>query len=286
MQAKNQNPLITIVTVVLNGEKHLEQAIQSVINQSYTKIEYIIIDGSSTDGTLDIIRHYDNHIAYWVSEPDNGIFDAMNKGIRKSAGEFIGMLNADDWYEPNIISRVVEKIKRFPGPINNRVIYCDYYCYDEDLSLDYKIKQKSELKHWKGMTVSHQAMFVHRFVYGKLRLYSLDYRFASDYEYFLRMLQAGVVFEKLDIYCVNVRKGGVSTQYMNQSISEVSQIIRRYFGVYSKEYPLFMLTNRLPSMLGNLHFLLKRIIGRNATNKLRKLWRYLKETGAEKYEKI
>ncbi|NIM10380.1 MAG: glycosyltransferase [Candidatus Aminicenantes bacterium] len=267
---------ITIVTVVYNGAKHLEQAIRSIINQTYDNIEYIVIDGGSTDGTLDIIQHYEDHIAYWVSEPDNGIYDAMNKGIKKASGEFIGMLNADDWYEPEVIEKVAAKIDNLEDDVEDQVIYCDYYNYDEELSAGFKTKQTSEMKYWKGMTVSHQAMFIHRSIYEKLGVYSLDYCFASDYEFFLRLIKAGIRFKKLDFHGINFRMGGVSTTYMNRSIREVSRIIRMYFGVFSKEYPLFLLTNRLPSMLGNIRILLTKIIGQKTTNKLRKLWRRLK----------
>ena len=266
-------PLITVITVVFNGEKHLEKAIKSVINQAYDNIEYIIIDGGSSGGTPDIIKQYESHIAYWVSEPDNGIYDAMNKGIKKASGEFIGMLNADDWYEPEIIEKVADKIDSLEGDVEDRVIYCDSYNYDEELSPGNKIARKAGRKYWKGMTISHQAMFFHRSVYEKLGLYSLDYRFASDYEFFLRMIKAGIHFEKLDFHGINFRMGGVSTRYMNRSISEVSRIIRTYFGVFSKEYPLFLLTNRLPSMLGNARRLLTKLIGKEKTDRLRRLRR-------------
>jgi glycosyltransferase involved in cell wall biosynthesis len=269
-------PLITVVTVVYNGAKHLEQAIKSVVNQTYKNIEYIVIDGGSTDGTLDIIKQYENHIAYWVSEPDNGIYHAMNKGIEKASGEFIGILNADDWYEPEVMEKVAKKINNLEGDVEDRVIYCDYYNYDEELSTALKTRQTSEMKYWKGMTVSHQSMFIHRTIYEKLGFYSLEYYFASDYEYFLRMMKAGIRFEKLDFNGINFRIGGTSTRYMNRSISEVSRIIRKYFGVFSKEYPLFLITNRLPSMLGNIRILMTKIIGQKTTNKLRKLWRRLK----------
>jgi len=269
-----EKPLISVITVVFNGEMYLEQAMQSVINQA-ANIEYIVIDGGSSDGTLGIIAKYENHIDSWTSEPDQGIFDAMNKGIKKATGEFIGMLNADDWYEPGILEKVKDKIAGFQGPIENRVIYCDHYWYDEDLSPGDKIKRKSEMKYWRGMTISHQAMFVHGSVYEKLGLYNLEYRFASDYEFFLRMIKAGVVFDKLDVYGINFRKGGTSTKYMNQSITEVSRIARKYFGLASKEYGLFLLTNRLPSMLGNLRILLTKVIGKNKTNRLRRLRRRL-----------
>ena len=95
------NPLISIVTVVYNGKVFLEETILSIINQTYKNIEYIIIDGGSTDGTVDIIKKYENKISYWISEKDNGIYDAMNKGIKKSTGEWINFMNAGDLFNDN-----------------------------------------------------------------------------------------------------------------------------------------------------------------------------------------
>jgi len=106
-KSSKSRPLVSIVTVVYNGEKYLEQTIRSVINQRYDNIEYIIIDGGSTDGTLDIVEKHEKMIDYWISEPDEGIFDAMNKGIKICRGELIGLINADDYYAPNAIERVV-----------------------------------------------------------------------------------------------------------------------------------------------------------------------------------
>jgi glycosyltransferase involved in cell wall biosynthesis len=271
----NDSPLFTVVTVVYNGEKHLAQAIKSVVEQGFKDFEYIIIDGGSVDGSLDIIRRYEDRIDGWVSESDKGIFDAMNKGIAKSTGRFIGFLNADDWYEPDMLERMKEKIDQLDGAIENRSIYSDYYTIDEELFPGSKAAQKSEMKYWKGMTVSHQSMFVHRFVYEKLGLFDLQYRFASDYEYFLRMIHGGVEFDHLDYYGVNFRKGGASTQHMNRSIGEVSRIVRKYYGIPSKEYVLFLITNRLPSMKGNMRRVLSKVIGIGTTNRLRRLWRRL-----------
>jgi glycosyltransferase involved in cell wall biosynthesis len=266
-------PLITVVTVVFNGEAHLQQAMQSVVNQPYDHIEYIVIDGGSTDGTIDIIRQYENRLASWSSEPDQGIYDAMNKGIAKASGEFIGFLNADDWYEPGIIPEVAKQITHSPS--ENRVIYFNYYWWDEELSSETRTPRQCDLKYWKGMSILHQTMFVQTSVYKQLGPYSQEYRFASDYDYFVRMINAGVRFEKIDRYGVNFRKGGTSTKYMNKSISEVSGIVRKYFGAASKEYVLFLLTNRLPSMLGNLGNFFNKVIGKKNTLKLRKLWRKL-----------
>ncbi len=102
-------PLISIITVVYNGEKYLKQAIESVINQTYKNIEYIIIDGGSTDNTLNIIKNYHQNISKWVSEPDNGLYDAMNKGIKLATGELIGMVNSDDWSELTAVEIIVNE---------------------------------------------------------------------------------------------------------------------------------------------------------------------------------
>ncbi|MDO4190908.1 MAG: glycosyltransferase, partial [Bacteroidales bacterium] len=105
----NNTPLVSIITVCFNAEKTIEQTIQSVINQTYSNIEYIIIDGKSTDSTLNIVSKYKDNIATIISEPDNGIYDAMNKGIKLSSGELIGIINADDWYEKDAVKIMVNK---------------------------------------------------------------------------------------------------------------------------------------------------------------------------------
>ena len=280
-----KRPLITVITVVFNGAAHLEQAIRSVLDQSEEKIEYIIIDGGSTDGTLEIIRRYEDRIASWVSEKDNGIFDAMNKGIARATGEFIGFLNADDWYEPGILGQVANRVTANPGSPAGRVIYFNYYWWDEEFSTETRNPRQCNLKYWRGMSILHQAMFVQRKVYEELGPYNLEYRFASDYDYFLRLIAAGVGFEKIDGCGVNFRKGGASTQNMNRSISEVSKLVRMYFSTVSKEYALFLLTNRLPSLLGHLGNFLNKAIGKNKTVKVRKNWRRLIGTKHEAVEK-
>ncbi len=100
-------PLVSIITVVYNGAKTLEQTILSVLNQTYKNIEYIIIDGESTDGTLDIIEMYRDKISTCISEPDEGLYDAMNKGVSIANGELIGIINSDDWFEKNAVELVV-----------------------------------------------------------------------------------------------------------------------------------------------------------------------------------
>ncbi|MCB0383237.1 MAG: glycosyltransferase, partial [Psychroserpens sp.] len=119
-----KEPLISIITVVFNGEKYLQQTIDSVTNQTYKNIEYIIIDGGSTDETLNIIKANESHIDFWISERDNGLYDAMNKGISKAKGELIGMINSDDWYELNAVETVVNTYLKNP---EKRIFHADRY---------------------------------------------------------------------------------------------------------------------------------------------------------------
>ena len=113
-------PKISIVTPTFNQGQYIEQTIQSVLNQQYPNLEYIIIDGASTDGTVDIIKKYETKLHYWVSEPDKGIYDAMNKGARLANGDFINFMNADDIvYSTNAIEKIVNYIKSFPRLIKH-----------------------------------------------------------------------------------------------------------------------------------------------------------------------
>src|ERR1700733_2556203 len=104
-------PQVSIITVVFNGERYLEQAIRSVLGQSYPNIQYVVINGGSGDGTLSIIRKYEDRISCWISEKDKGISDAFNKGLARCEGEIIGILNADDWYEPDAVALAVKYIE-------------------------------------------------------------------------------------------------------------------------------------------------------------------------------
>ena len=123
-------PLVTIITIVKNGEKYIENAIKSVINQTYENIEYIIIDGRSTDRTLDIIATYNESIDYWISEKDSGISDAFNKGINLANGELIGIVNSDDWLETNAVETIVNHLDE------KHSIYCgNLKLYDRNLHL-------------------------------------------------------------------------------------------------------------------------------------------------------
>ena len=222
-------PLLSVVTVVYNGEKYLEQTIQSVINQSYDNVEYIIIDGGSTDGTLDIIKKYEHAIDYWVSEPDKGIYDAMNKGIMLCVGEMVGLINADDYYEGDIFLHIATTYDQYDCD----VLYGDtYYIVDTKRDLlpahhvgrRYGVFPYSYCWIWVDMLFGHPSTFVKRQVYKQYGLYDTKYEISADYEFFLRLYRHRVNFYYLQKSVANFRDGGISTTRITTKRDENFQI--------------------------------------------------------------
>jgi glycosyltransferase involved in cell wall biosynthesis len=199
-------PLITIITVVYNGEKTLERTIKSVINQTYPNIEYIIIDGASTDGTVDIIKKHENHIDYWCSEPDKGIYDAMNKGIEKSSGELIGIINSDDWYEPDAINAIADRYieKKEIGIYHGQMKRIN-------AGKGLLLKDKNPRLLVRGMIIHHPACFVHRLVYEKIGYFNTNYKIAADYDFLLRAYLNSIPFVFLTVILANMSFGGFSS---------------------------------------------------------------------------
>ena len=208
-QTQKNMPLITVVTVVRNGEKTLEQTILSVINQTYRNIEYIIIDGASTDGTLDIIKKYGDKVDYWVSEKDKGIYDAMNKGISLATGDFIALLNSDDWYESNACEIIVNKI--------NEVVADVYYgmmrVIDEKGSPLY-VYGFTEQSLFKNM-IAHPTCFIKNSIY-KLYQYDTKYKSSGDYDFMIRLKQNNCNFFFIECIFVNFRLGGMSDSKLGE----------------------------------------------------------------------
>ncbi|MEW6003433.1 MAG: glycosyltransferase family 2 protein [Bacillota bacterium] len=180
---------VSIVTAVLNNRNHLEQCIRSVIGQDYPDIEYIIIDGGSTDGTVEVIKRYEDKIAYWVSEPDGGIYDAMNKGIKAATGEIIGILNSDDFYaDKHVIIDIITAItKNNTDSCYGDILYIDRYNLDK-IVRHWKAGGFDREKFKKGWMPPHPTFFCKRSVYEKYGLLNLDFPLAADYELMLRFL--------------------------------------------------------------------------------------------------
>jgi glycosyltransferase involved in cell wall biosynthesis len=205
-------PNITVITVVRNGEKTLEQTILSVINQTYKNIEYIIIDGGSTDGTIDIIKKYEKHLAYWVSEPDKGIYDAMNKGIDKAKGELIGIINSDDWYELNTVELIVAKY----NSIKKDGVYYGFLKIWQD-NKEHTIRRFHH-NFFKEHMIQHPTWFVSRNVYQTYGKFGDTYKLIGDFELLHKFMKNNVDFFPLDAILSNFRVGGVST-YRNRQAS-------------------------------------------------------------------
>jgi glycosyltransferase involved in cell wall biosynthesis len=217
-------PLSSIVTVVFNGEKYLEQTIQSVINQSYDNVEYIIIDGGSNDGTVDIIKKYEGQIDYWVSEKDMGIYDAMNKGICLAQGKIIGLINADDYYENNIFEDIVKTYHASKSDIIfgdcTTIAINDVMKPNESLPqcMKYPSLLCTPRWIWFGMIFNHPASFICRDSYKKFGLYDESYKIAADYDLLLRMYRQGGTFKKIEKNLAYFREGGISTQLEHTKI--------------------------------------------------------------------
>lgn len=197
-------PLLSIITICLNSGKYLEETIKSVINQTYDNIEYIIIDGGSTDNTLDIIQKYENKIDYWVSENDDGIYDAMNKGIDLATGKWLNFMNAGDrFYENNTIERIFLR-KNYDVDF----IYGDCeIVYNPKFS---RIQKAGEIKDlWKGMIFSHQSLFVRNYIVKKYK-FNGNNRIGADFEFLFTCYINNYKFCNGHIPIATVLAGGLS----------------------------------------------------------------------------
>ncbi len=190
MEAK---PLISIITVVYNGVQYLEETIKSVLSQNYSNLEYLIIDGGSTDGTVDIIKKYESELAFWISEKDKGMYDAINKGINYSNGVLWMSLNADDRFvSKDIVSTVVET---YQGRDKEFVAYFGDLVKEREgkrrtINL-FPVSFESLLSSGHCTFMPQPTTFVCRAVTEKVGLFDTNYRYASDYDYHLRLLYNG-----------------------------------------------------------------------------------------------
>lgn len=213
---------ISIVTVCYNSEKYIRTAIESVISQDYQNIEYIIIDGNSSDNTIEIVKSYGQKISKFVSEPDKGIYDAMNKGIKLATGDIIGTLNSDDLYfNDNVISKVAESFQQN----TNQILFGNlYYVKKENIN--------SVVRKWisndfiqnsfkRGWHPPHPTFFVRKKVYEKFGAFNLDYKLAADFELMLRFLEKHKLNSiYLDQTMVKMRLGGATNKNLKNIINQ------------------------------------------------------------------
>lgn len=210
---------VSIITVVYKNKDTIKDAIESVLNQTYKNIEYIIVDGASTDGTVEIIKSYGNKIDKFISEPDNGIYDAMNKGIKLATGDIIGFLNSDDFYASNnVLEKVTnEFIDKKVDSVYGDLVYVDNKDVTKVVRY-WKSKPYKEGLFKKGWHPPHPTFFVKREIYEKYGKFRLEFKIAADYELMLRFLEKHKISTAyIPKVLVKMRVGGKS----NQSIKNI-----------------------------------------------------------------
>lgn len=238
---------VSIITVVLNNKEYIKDCIQSVLSQTYNNIEYIVVDGGSTDGTAEIIKQYEDRISRWISEPDKGIYDAMNKGIALATGDIIGILNADDFYvDKDVVGNVVNEFKS--DPID--AVFADLVCIDrnnpEKVVRYSKSSNFSPRKFAYGWMPAHPTVFVKRDCYKHYGLFKTDYLIAADYELLARFIgKYKITYKYIPKVIVKMRTGGRSTKNFKSNWILNREIIRAcaengiktdYLKVYSKYF--------------------------------------------------
>lgn len=221
-------PLLSIITVVFNGAATLEHTIRSVIEQTYDNVEHIIIDGGSTDATLDILRKYEDSIDYWVSEKDAGIYDAMNKGIALARGDYIGMLNSDDYFaNPSALEIIAT---RFIASNADAVFSCLDIVDPDNLNRvlrKYRIPSFSPFMLRIGVMPPHPTFYCKKSCYEKAGPYRTDYRIAADFEMLVRLLlKHQITWKFIDETTVKMRSGGLSSSGIKSSWVVNREIIR------------------------------------------------------------
>lgn len=221
---------VTIITVCYNRKATIEQSINSVLGQDYSNIEYIVIDGNSSDGTQDIIKSYSDKITKYISEPDKGMYDAINKGLSLATGDVVGLMHSDDvFYDDSIVSKIVDVFKNSP---TTDAVYGDgiYVTNDEEQKIvrnriggDYDYKRLKS-----GWLPLHPTVYIKKAIIEKYGNYNLDFKIASDTEFLLRYLyKYKITIAYLDTYIVKMRMGGLSTNY-----KRAFEVLREDYNIY------------------------------------------------------
>jgi len=219
---------ISIVTTSFNSASTIKDAIDSVLSQDYNNIEYIIADGGSKDGTLDIIKSYDDPRIRWISEPDKGIYDGMNKGIKMATGEVVGIINSDDFYKNKFVISAVAK-----GFSDNKTeaVFGDVRFVNPDNLTKtvryYSSKRFTPAKFRFGFMPAHPTFFTKKKWFDKLGYYQTDYKIAADYELLIRFLyKHKLSYKYIPLDMIVMRTGGASTKSIKSNYILNKEIVR------------------------------------------------------------
>ncbi len=223
-----KNPEISIITVVLNGISYIEKTILSVIRQSCENIEYIIVDGGSEDGTLEIIKKYEDKISKWISEPDEGLYHAMNKGLRLATGDYVWFINGgDEVYGADTGSAILRFLRDFPDMLYGNTIIID----QKGKELGDRRLTPPEHMTWKsfkmGMLVCHQSLIVKKEIAPE---FDLRYAFASDVDWAVRSMIASETIVNTHMYLSRFMEGGTTSRNLKKGLKERFWIMSKYYG--------------------------------------------------------
>lgn len=229
---------ITIVTVVYNRVNTIGRAIESVLNQTYKNIEYIVIDGDSTDGTMEVISKYGNQIQTVISEKDLGIYDALNKGIARASGEFIGFLHSDDFFtNTSIIEQVVNRINQ---KYSIDLIYGDVSFFDSSDPNKITREYRGNLfKPWMmrfAFQPAHPSVYVRTAFFRQIGFFDLKYKISADFDWLFRAIwKGGAKLDYLPVQMVKMQQGGASTAGLSAIIKHNKEdlSILKSHGVFS-----------------------------------------------------
>lgn len=250
---------VSIITVSFNSAKTIADTIQSVLSQDFPDIEYIIVDGNSSDNTVNIIRQFEGQISKWISEKDRGMYDAMNKGIAMATGDVIGILNSDDVYMNN---HVISELMALMQEKRTQVVFADLILVDQND--DNKILRYYDSSHFHpdkfkfGWMPAHPTVFVRRELYQAVGPFSTSYKIAADYEMLIRMLAIQKAsYAYLPKPVVRMRSGGASTAGLSRNWILNTEIVRacKENGIYSN---LAMLLLKIPAKLWGRLFALQK----------------------------
>ncbi len=248
-----EKPLISIITVVINGAATLRDTIESVLSQTYDNLEYIVVDGGSNDGVIDILQQYEHAIDYWVSEKDNGIYDAMNKGIALSSGEYVGTMNADDLFATSdVVQSLADRLKA----TNTDAIFSSLNIVDKNninkLIRKYRVEKLSPWLLRIGVMPPHPTFYCKRSCLERAGAYKTDYHIAADFEMLVRLcIKQKISWEFLDKVTVIMRSGGISNSGLTSRLRLNKEDVRacRENGLYTN---FLLLTLKLPLRLFEL----------------------------------
>jgi len=237
-----KNRTLSVITIVYNNARDIERTMLSVLQQTYPNIEYIVIDGASKDGTQDIINLYKSRLSKFISEPDQGIYDAMNKGLSVATGDYVLFMNSgDEIYDQETVSKV------FATAQNADIYYGETEMYDGDWkSLGRRRHRTPENFNWKsfkyGMSVSHQAIYIKRSLTSP---YNLDYKYSADIDWIIRSAKKASYIVNTHIYVAKYLVGGVSKQKHRDSLIERFQIFTKYYGLVPNLINHFLIALKL-----------------------------------------